>query len=636
MSTNFQPTRLVGAIAIAMGFSSVVFAEDQTTDQIAQLDTIVVTASRSEEKLKTVPARLNVINQKTIEQNPLLNVSDVLQRDPSVYIKQSGGLGQGTSLSIRGSNPNHVLLLKDGARLNTSNTLSPIYPETLDTTDLQQIEVLKGPSSVQYGTDAIAGVIQMITATPKKNSAFVTGIYGENNTYKASVGTDLVSDHGIYAQIRGQRMESDGTPIFDTQADNLKAAYDQKGYSAKLGYDNKDNVNASIAISQNKGTNNYSDNGGATNSANREFENQLINGKVEYKLNADLTMNARYSHFEDSQSFVEFMPYYADTKRNEGDLNLKWQFTPNQNILAGASLDNQEYHDAAILNGTQEIDSKGYYLQHQYKTDTISTQVGVRLEDNEKFGNHTVGQAAIRYFVLPSTSVYANIGTAFRAPSLTELYFHSEADFGPYGIYHTYGNTELKPEESISYEIGLDHQFTPSVSAYFSAYQTDVKNLIALSSSYDLPTDTTTSIYENLNKAQFTGGEVGLKWKQDDLFLSTEYAYVETENKATGLEIAYRPKQTLTLTTGLENSVYGISASLVARAKSNAANVVNPQQVPGYAVIDLNSYWNINPNVKLFTNIQNVGDSKYKTVYNFSNWYVNGGRQASVGVTLRY
>ena len=163
MSTNFQPTRLVGAIAIAMGFSSVVFAEDQTTDQIAQLDTIVVTASRSEEKLKTVPARLNVINQKTIEQNPLLNVSDVLQRDPSIYIKQNGGLGQGTSLSIRGSNPNHVLLLKDGARLNTSNTLSPIYPETLDTTDLQQIEVLKGPSSVQYGTDAIAGVIQMIT-----------------------------------------------------------------------------------------------------------------------------------------------------------------------------------------------------------------------------------------------------------------------------------------------------------------------------------------------------------------------------------------------------------------------------------------------------------------------------------------
>ncbi|MFX5100690.1 TonB-dependent receptor, partial [Acinetobacter baumannii] len=86
-------------------------------------------------------------------------------------------------------------------------------------------------------------------------------------------------------------------------------------------------------------------------------------------------------------------------------------------------------------------------------------------------------------------------------------------------------------------------------------------------------------------------GEVGLKWKQQDLFLSTEYAYVKTENKESGLEIAYRPKQTLTLTTGLENTVYGISASLIARSSSNAQNSANPQKVPGYATVDLNAYW---------------------------------------------
>lgn len=92
---------------------------------------------------------------------------------------------------------------------------------------------------------------------------------------------------------------------------------------------------------------------------------------------------------------------------------------------------------------------------------------------------------------------------------------------------------------------------------HFSAYQTDVKSLVLyLLRMTCQPIPQPASV--NLNKAQFTGGEVGLKWKQDDLFLSTEYAYVETENKATGLEIAYRPKQTLTLTTGLENSVYGI------------------------------------------------------------------------------
>lgn len=634
MSKSFQPTRLVGAIAIAMGFSPVIFADDTTN--VTQLDPIVVTASKSAEKASEVPARISVISKEEIEKNPISNLSNILQKDASIYIKQNGGLGQGTNLLIRGTNPNHVLLLKDGARLNTPNTLSPIYPELLDTTNLDRIEILKGPASVQYGTDAIGGVIQMITSTPERNSAFVTGIYGEDNTYKAIIGTDLVSDTGFFAQIRGQSMESDGTHIFNTQPDNLKAAYDQKGYSAKLGYDNKNNLNTSVEISQNKGANNYSDNGGISNTAKREFDNQLVSTRVEYKPTSNITINTRYSNFKDTQEYRESSPYHADTKRNEGDLNVKWQFTQAQNILVGASIDNTEYQDASILNGKQDIDSTGYYLQHQYKTDKISTQLGIRLEDNEKFGTHNVGQGAVRYFVLPSTSIYANIGTAFRAPSLTELYYHSEADYGSGGIYHTYGNTNLKPEESTSYEIGLDHQFTPALSAYLSVYKTDVKNLIASTSSFDAATNTTTSTYENLNKAQFSGGEVGFKWKQDDLFLSTEYAYVKTENKETGLEIAYRPKQTLTLTTGLENTVYGVSASLIARSNSNAQNSANPQKVPGYATVDLNAYWNINPNVKVFTNIENVGDSEYKTVYNFGNWYVNGGRQASVGVTFRY
>lgn len=634
MSKSFQPTRLVGAIAIAMGFSPVIFAEDTTN--ATQLDPIVVTASKSAEKASEVPARISVISKEEIEKNPISNLSNILQKDPSIYIKQNGGIGQGTNLLIRGTNPNHVLLLKDGARLNTPNTLSPIYPELLDTTNLDRVEILKGPASVQYGTDAIGGVIQMITSTPERNSAFVTGIYGEDNTYKAIIGTDLVSNEGFFAQIRGQSMESDGTHIFNTQPDNFKAAYDQKGYSAKIGYDNKNNLNANVEISQNKGANNYSDNGGISNTAKREFDNQLVSTRVEYKPTSNITINTRYSNFKDTQEYRESSPYHADTKRNEGDLNVKWQFTQAQNILVGASIDNTEYQDASILNGKQDIDSTGYYLQHQYKTDKISTQLGIRLEDNEKFGTHNVGQGAVRYFVLPSTSIYANIGTAFRAPSLTELYYHSEADYGSFGIYHTYGNTNLKPEESTSYEIGLDHQFTPALTAYLSAYKTEVKNLIASTSNFDVATNTTTSTYENLNKAQFSGGELGFKWKQDDLFLSTEYAYVKTENKETGLEIAYRPKQTLTLTTGLENTVYGVSASLIARSNSNAQNSANPQKVPGYATVDLNAYWNLNPNVKVFTNIENVGDAEYKTVYNFGNWYVNGGRQASVGVTFRY
>lgn len=635
MSKFFQPATLTGAIAMVLT-STVTFANESNDQPSIQLNPIVVTASKIAENVSEVPARISVISKEVIEQNPALNLSDVLQKDASIAIKQYGGIGQSTELYLRGSNANYTLLLKDGTRFNTSNSLSPIYPEVLDLTDIKQIEILKGPASVQYGSDAIGGVVQMLSATPNKNSAFVTGLYGENNTYKAIAGVDIVLPQGFYAQLRGQRLESDGTSIFDTQNDDLKAGFDQKGYSAKLGYDDQNRLKAAIEISRNEGINQYSDNGGMSNTAQRQFENQLVNLNASALVLDHLTINARYSNFQDQQHFVESSPYYADTERNEGDVNAKWQFTSKQNILAGISFDNQEYKNASILDSKQSVDTIGYYLQHQYNSDKLNTQLGVRIEDNEKFDVHTVGQGAIRYHFTPATSIYANIGSAFRAPSLTELYYHNEADYGSWGIYHTYGNTELKPEESIAYEIGLDHQLNSALSLYLSAYKTDIENLITSSPSYNANTNTTTTTYENINQANFQGGEIGLKWVQNNLFLSTAYAYVKTENEQTKLEIAYRPRQTYTLTAGYEDGIYGVNTSLIARSEANAQNSANSIKIPGYATVDLNAFWNIHPNLKLFTNIQNVGDVRYETVYNFGNWYINGGRQTSVGVTFRY
>ena len=614
MSTIFQPTRLVGAIAIAMGFCSTTFAQDQSTEKTATLDTIVVTASRSEEKLKNVPARLTVIDQKTIEQNPLLNISDIIQRDPSIYIKQSGGLGQISEISLRGARSVHTLVLKDGARLNSQNELGPLYPAFLDTTNVQQVEILKGPASVQYGSDAIGGVVQLISKKPEKTGADLTGIYGENNTYKTIANANLVTDQGFYAQVGGQRLESDGTRILESQPKNEKASYDQKGYHAKVGFYQENTIDASASISENKGTNIFTNNY-ISNTAQRQFENRVINAKLAYNILPDLIVNARYSNAQDKQNVPSYGSRY-DTENNEGDLSLKWKFTPNQNILVGATYTDANYQTNTILKGDQSVDSTGYYLQHQFKNEQFDTQVGVRLEDNERFGDHTVGQAAVRYHFLPNASMYANIGSAFRAPTLNELY----SQWG--------GNQNLAPEESVSYEVGSDYDITPNISTNLSIYHTKIKNLITYNAGKN----------ENVAKANFTGGEAGIKWHQDDLFLSTQYAYVDSKDKKTDLRIAYKPKQTLTLTTGLENSIYGISASLIARSDIYA-DTANKVKAPGYATVDLNMYWNINPNVKVFTNIQNVGDVEYREVLNTypsNDWYINGGRLASAGVTFRY
>ncbi|OOR87650.1 ligand-gated channel protein [Moraxella caviae] len=601
------------------------FANDADSQEpVAMLDPVVVTATRLDERVSQIPARVTVIGEREIHENPTQNLASELQKDAGISIKQSGGIGQISEIATRGSNANHTLVLKDGARLNSQNHLAPLYPAFFDLTDVNQIEIVKGPASVQHGADAIGGVIQMRSLTPKKSGVQITGVGGENDTYKAIVKADLVADNGLYASVHGQRLESDGTRVLSNQGRNQNASYDQKGYGAKIGYD-KDRLDASIAISQNEGVSQYYHRKTKQNNAERHFENRLVNAKASYDINEQIKVSARYSDFKDDQQVIDDNPNHFDTQNKEGDVNVKWQFTPNQNILAGVSYLDATFKSGDVKDGKQSNDSYGYYLQHQYNDDKFNTQLGVRLEDNERFGNHTVGQGAVRYHFTPNSSAYVNIGSAFRAPALTELYYFSEGQWG-----NTYGNPDLKPEESLSYEIGFDQNIGKHTKAYISAYHTEVDNLIAYQSAY--PNFT----YVNINEATMTGGEAGVKWQKDDYFINAEYGYVETENKATGKELAYRPKQTFTLGAGVANEQYGANVALVARTGAYA-NGNNTVKVPGYVSVDVGGYWQINPHVKFFANIENIGNVENRQVDNLGNgWYVNGGRFTSAGLTFSY
>lgn len=589
-----------------------------------ELDPVVVTVSRSAQVISQTPARVSVIGKHEIQQNPVSNLSKILEKDAGISLKQSGGIGQISEISTRGTNANHTLILKDGTRLNSQNHLAPFYPAFFDLSDVSQIEIVKGPASVQYGADAVGGVVQMRTSAPNKSGIQITGLGGENNTYKALVKADLVTNTGLYASIHGQRLETDGTRILDNQNRDQKASYDQKGYGAVIGYSN-DRLSTSIGISQNEGVNQYFNYVTGANNATRNFENQLINAKASFDVSQDLTIAARYAEFKDTQVVNDSNPDHFNTKNQDADIHAKWHIAPNQNILVGLSHLKSDFKSGDVKDGKQEIDSHGYYLQHQYNSNKINTQLGVRLEDNDRFGNHTVGQGAIRYHFTPATSVYANIGTAFRAPALTELYYFSESSWG-----NTYGNPNLKPEKSKNYEIGLDHRINNHTKIYVSGYKTDVDNLIAYQNG------SPNSTYVNINKASMKGAEAGVKWAKDGYFASLDYGYVETKNKANNLEIAYRPKQTLTLSTGVAKDGYGVNLSLVARSKA-FSNGANTELVRGYATVDVGTYWQITPNAKFFANIENIGNAEYRQVSNFGNgWYVNGGRLTTAGLTLTY
>lgn len=610
---------LSASIALILSPNLSVFAN--TTDPTVVLEDMVITVGKTATHIDNAPARITVIDEDTIQQNPINNLSDVLQKDASISIKQSGGIGQVPEVSLRGTKSVHTLFLSDGARLNNQNNLSPVFTGFYDLNNIGRVEILKGGASVQYGTDAIGGVVQMISKTPAKSGVNVTGVWGENNTYKAVVGADLVANNGLYATVSGQRLESDGTRIFDNQSKRNKASYDQKGYNAKFGIE-QDRLSVSASISQNEGVNIYSGSADGTlpNTAQRQFENRLINVLGSYDVLNNLTLSARYSNIEDKQTPLDGYGNHYNTQGNEGDINARWYITPNQNLLFGLSHSKAEYDSNTIKDSLQKIDSTGYYVQHQYNHDKFNTQAGLRLEDNDRFGTHTVGQVSGRYHITPSTSVYSNIGTAFRSPSLNELY----SQWG--------GNDKLEPEESLSYEIGLDQKLGQYTKASLSAYHTKVDQLIE---------NPNWAGYKNIEKATFQGHEVGLTWKKDNFFVAGEYAHVKTKNKTTGLELSYRPKNTGTLTVGYDDGKYGASVSAVARSKAKhySSSGALLSDVAGYTTVDVNAHWQATPNIKLFGNIQNIGNKVHKTAYNDFpkvNWYINDGHQANIGVTFSY
>nr|WP_315277334.1 TonB-dependent receptor [uncultured Acinetobacter sp.] len=618
MSTLFQPTALVGAIALAMGFSTSVSAQDSFNVVNASLDTLVITATRSEEKIKDVPARINVIGTDQIEQSPIASFPQLMMTDASINMVQSGGYGQIASLFMRGTESDHTLVLRDGVRLN--NDASGLASNSfIDTTEIKQIEILKGPASVLYGTNAIGGVVQMITKTPSKNSAFISAEVGENSTYKTILGLDAV-ENGFYAQLRGQRLETDGTNIFDYEGAE-PSSYDQKGFSGKFGYAS-DALDISLEHSENEGRSQYENYSWTTYAYSpraHDFLNQVTTLSTRYQASQNTELKARVSHFKDvltQLNVAEETTFVSD----EYDLSVRQNLTAHQNLTFGVNykaLDTETHKPSDSFQ--EQLDSTGYYAQHQLQTDKLKSQIGVRIEDHEKYGSHTVGQAAARYFFKPHISIYSNIGSAFKAPTMNDLY------------YGNYANPELKPEESVSYEVGADWQMNSAWRSGLSVYRTEIDNLIDSDPANGWK-------LANIDETTIDGTEVYLHFNQDQWFAKTSYSYSKATNDASGEDLSRRPRQKIALSLGLAEEVYGLSATLTANSRSDSS-AYDEDSIPGHMQIDLHGYYNANPYTKLFFNIQNAGDVNYKMASagnSDGQYYLSGGRLASAGVTFRY
>ena len=564
----------------------------------AVLPEIVTSASRWEEPVGHVPQDVAVITRADIEKKGVPFVADLLRLQPDLQVVQNGGPGTNTTLLMRGGGSNQVLVLIDGIKFNSPSTGSADLSSLL-TTDIERIEIIKGPQSTLYGSEAMAGVVNIITkkgAGKLKADLSVEG--GSFTTVKTAGSVSGGTDRTNY-RLSATYFDTDGIPI--AKNGSLPNGNTNKSVSAKLGANPTDN--SSVELNLRYGTDktqldNYTFGVGPVDTLNyiQNHENYLVavTGKIFpfEKYEQSLTL----SYLRDNLNATDPVTAYNNYRINATTELLDWQHTLDLHpltITGGVAYRYESANSEGAFD--QSIDNKAFYLNAKLDLidDTLILNAGLRYDDHSIFGNALTYRTGVLYYLKPLEMRFkANLGSGFRAPSLNELYY-------PY-----YGNLNLKPEKSIGYDVGVekdlfDKKLVLGATWFWQRY----RDLIQ--------TDPNTFTAVNIGNALTDGIEIkATALPIDNLKLNAGYTYLNAVDKDTGAFLSLRPRNKFT------SSIEYILAKLtvigeyqyVSKRFDSSLN----QDISPYATVNLKGSYLLCKNLSLFVRIDNLFNKSYE------------------------
>ncbi|NVJ92757.1 MAG: TonB-dependent receptor [Methylocystaceae bacterium] len=588
--------------------------------QETEREDVVVTATRMETPLSKVGSSTTVITAQEIERDQAREVIDVLRKVPGLSITQTGSFGSSTSIFMRGMSSYHTQLLIDGVEMADPSAGQPSYDfGHLMVTDIERIEIVRGPQSTLYGGDAIGGVINIITKKGKgKPRSSVSAEYGSYNTknLKASlsgaqqklsyaVSASYLDTQGFSsADERNGNTEEDGAEnltvnanfgvqfndIFsmDTKLRHMRSEIEYDTWSGGRAVDRNDNMRKTESS--------------AYLGANLAlFDNRLTN-----KLGVSYISSERDTYLGEARNS------YFDGYKNKLEYQGNFKITEAQNIVFGAETEQEHTEQSGI---DRKVRNNGYFATYQIEAiENLILSAGARLDDHEKYGNHDTYRLTGSY-TLDSTQTrfHSSTGTGFRAPSLYELY---ESVYGG-------GNEDLEPEESRGWDFGVEQPlWDDRIVLDVTYFENSTKNLI----------NWVGTGYVNVNKAEARGVETGMSIDLlDNLSLDGAYTYTLAENKSTGGTLARRPKHEGTLTVAYE-PMDDLTTDLSVRAKGRTYDSATSSYMGGFAVYDFKTSYKINDTVTVFGRLENIFDKDYHE----ASSYGTGGRAAYAGVRARF
>ena len=456
----FKPTLLAACAAACSSLPA--FAE-------TVLPTQIVTATRLLTDIRDTLSSVQVINTETLEKHQGQDVGEILRYEAGLDIVRSGGPGGQTSPFLRGTNSNHTLVMIDGVRINPgTSTIANI--QHLTTGDIERIEVVKGPLSSLYGSDAVGGVINIITRSPGKTQTQGNLTTGSRELISGGLSQSFKSGD-FAALIQLNSLYTDGYRIIE--GNDAARGHHNTGGSVKMQYDFGRAI-LEFNVRDNRGSTEYINQSYPPPTfnpvdvlASQDFLNQVISLSLAGDLTPGINSRLRLSQMKDEIDQNQSASF-AHTRQTQADWQNTLSLSDQSTLLAGITSTQTEagYADASAYD--KSTHSEALYLQNHWQAGAANLQAAIRHERYSTFGNQNTGSLAFGYALNGGHRIHANIGTAFHAPDLNQLYDMS------YGS----NNPNLQPEKSLTVEIGSRHQLG-DLTLDLSLFDTSLKNLIA-------------------------------------------------------------------------------------------------------------------------------------------------------------
>ncbi len=622
-------------------------AQTSTIKELSEV--IVTTANKVEQKQNSTGKVITVIGKEQIEKSSGKTVAEVLNEQAGIVVSgSSGALGTPQTIFMRGADEGRVLILLDGIPVNDPSQINSDFDLNLfSINDVEKIEICKGAQSTLYGSDAIAGVINIITIKNDVSKPFntkITAAGGTYNTFKGNVQVYGKVNKFIYT-VRYAKLTTDG---FSTAKDTFTVD-DKDGYSS-------DATNASVQYQATKNllfktyvmysrykagidaaafsdeTNDFIKNNYLSTGGGFQFKNDAVTLVGNYQFSQTNRSNQRDSVDKIPFSYYLYNKYFAKTQYVElyASIKLGAGFTLLQGADYRYALMNDQYMSVSGYGPysssfpDSSMSQGSMYTSLLYNHDKINVELGGRLNVHSRYGSNYTYTFNPSYAIDDHFRAFGSIASGFKTPSLYQLY-------DPFA-----GNKDLQPEKSTSYELGIEHTYK-KFSNRFVFFCRDTKSGIAF--------NYITFQYYNFGHQQARGFEYETKLEPvKNLQILANYTFVtgdeETQNRIDNNDTVYtyllkRPKSNLNI-----NIAYNITKDF--QVSLSGKYVGSTFDLGGYQVPDvpLKSYfllggyaeYKLKKYFTIFADVKNITNTKYTEI----NGYNTQGFNFIAGVRFNY